>query len=100
MCVTASVTRSTKSINFPSVEALKHVKRFQYHLKTIKTSAAIIQQLNREIVRVLHKADIKALFLNAGIEAVGSTPEAFAAAIKADVARMSKVINEAGIRED
>ena len=65
-----------------------------------KTSAAIMLQLNREIVRALHRADIKALLLNAGIETVGSTPEVFAAAIKADVARMSKVINEAGIRED
>jgi len=65
-----------------------------------KTSAAIIQQLNREIVRALNRTDIKELFLNAGVEVVGSTPEAFAAAIKADVARMSKVINEAGIRED
>jgi len=65
-----------------------------------KTSAAIIQQLNREMVRVLNRADVKDLFFNAGVEAVGSSPEAFAAAIKADVARMSKVISEAGIRED
>ncbi len=65
-----------------------------------KTSAAIIAQLNREIVRALNRPDIKELFLTAGVEVVGSTPEAFAAAIKADVARMSKVINEAGIRED
>ena len=65
-----------------------------------KTSAAIIQQLNREMVRVLNRADVKEQFLNAGVEAVGSSPEDFAAAIKSDVARMGKVINEAGIRED
>jgi tripartite-type tricarboxylate transporter receptor subunit TctC len=65
-----------------------------------KTPAAMMQQLNQEVVRALNRADIKALFLNAGMEVVGSTPENFAAAIKADVARLSKVINEAGIREE
>jgi tripartite-type tricarboxylate transporter receptor subunit TctC len=65
-----------------------------------KTPAAIMQQLNREMVRALHRADIKTLFLNAGVEAVGSTPEDFSAAIKADVARLGKVISEAGIREE
>lgn len=64
-----------------------------------KTPAAIIQQLNREIVKVLHRQDVKQQFLNAGVETVGSTPDEFAAAIKADVARMSKVIHDAGIRE-
>jgi tripartite-type tricarboxylate transporter receptor subunit TctC len=65
-----------------------------------KVSNTIIQQLNREVVKALARADIKELFLNAGLETVGSTPEAFAAAIKADTARLSKVIAEAGIREE
>lgn len=65
-----------------------------------KTANAILQQLNREMVRALARADMKELFLNAGLETVGSSPEAFAAAIKADTVRMSKVIAEAGIREE
>jgi tripartite-type tricarboxylate transporter receptor subunit TctC len=65
-----------------------------------KTPTAIIQQLNRELVRVLSRGDVKEQFFNAGVETVGSSPEAFAAAIKADVARMSKVISEAGIRDE
>ena len=65
-----------------------------------KVLPAILQLLNREMVRALNRPEIKELFLNAGMEVVGSTPEAFAAAINADVARMSKVISAAGIRED
>ena len=65
-----------------------------------KTPAAIVQQLNREMVRALNRPDIKDLFLAAGVEAVGSTPEDFAAAIKADTARLSKVISDAGIRAE
>ena len=65
-----------------------------------KTPVSIIQLLNREMARVLNRGDVKEQLLNVGMEAVGSTPEAFAAAIKSDVARMGKVINDAGIRED
>jgi tripartite-type tricarboxylate transporter receptor subunit TctC len=65
-----------------------------------RTPVAIVQQLNREMVRVLNRPDVKELFLNSGMEVVGSTPDAFAAAIKADVARMSKVIKDAGIQGD
>ena len=36
---------------------------------------------------------------NSGVETVGSTPEQFAATIRADIARTRKVITEAGIRE-
>jgi tripartite-type tricarboxylate transporter receptor subunit TctC len=66
----------------------------------VKTPSAIIQQLNREFVRVLQRGEVQAQLLKAGIEAAGSTPEAFAETIRQDVARMRKVISEAGIREE
>jgi tripartite-type tricarboxylate transporter receptor subunit TctC len=64
-----------------------------------KTPEAIIRQLNQSIVAVLKQPDVREKFLNVGVETVGSTPEGFAAVIKADMARMSKVIKEAGIRD-
>ena len=63
-----------------------------------KTPAAIIKRLNQAMVYALRQSDIKERFLNAGLEPVGSTPEESAAMIKADIARMSKVIKDAGIR--
>jgi len=63
-----------------------------------KTPAAIINRLNQEIVRTLHLPDVKEKFFNSGVETVGSSPQEFAALIKADIARMEKVIKEAGIR--
>jgi tripartite-type tricarboxylate transporter receptor subunit TctC len=65
-----------------------------------RVAPSIVQQLNREMVRVLNRSEVKDQLLKAGVEAVGSSPEAFAGAINADVMRMSKVIQEAGIRED
>jgi tripartite-type tricarboxylate transporter receptor subunit TctC len=64
----------------------------------IKTPQAIISRLNREIVRVLNRPDVKERYLAAGYETVGNTPEQFAAIIKADAANMAKVIKDAGIR--
>jgi tripartite-type tricarboxylate transporter receptor subunit TctC len=66
----------------------------------VKTPAAIVKQLNQEIVRILGRADVKERFLNNGMETVGSSPEELAAMRTSDMARMGKVIKDAGIRED
>ncbi len=65
-----------------------------------KTPAAVINHLNRELVRMLGRPDIKEKFLAMGVEAVGSSPAELAAEVKADMARMGKVIKDVGIRDE
>jgi tripartite-type tricarboxylate transporter receptor subunit TctC len=65
-----------------------------------RTPAAIIRRLHEEMVRVLSKADVKEKFLATGSEVVGSSPEGLMAAVKSEIARMGKVITDAGIRND
>ena len=65
-----------------------------------KTPPAIIKRLNEEMVRVLNTAQVKEKFLTQGADTIGSTPEQFAAAIKVDIAKLSKLIKDAGIRAD
>lgn len=65
-----------------------------------KTPATAVNLLNQEIVRVVKRADVKERFLLTGVEAVGSTPEQLAVQIKAEIARMARVIKEASIRVD
>jgi tripartite-type tricarboxylate transporter receptor subunit TctC len=65
-----------------------------------RTPATVIGLLNQEMVRALARPEVKQRFFNAGMETVGSSPAEFAAAIKADIARVGKVIKQAGIRED
>lgn len=62
--------------------------------------APILQKLSQEIMRYLHSSDAREKFLAVGVEVVGSTPEQFTAAMKAEMSRMGKVIRDAGIRED
>ena len=63
-----------------------------------KTPAAAIQRLNQEIVRVLRTAEAKQRFLGNGTEVVASSVEQFEAAVKADIAKLAKVIKEANIK--
>ena len=65
-----------------------------------KTPPAAIATLNREIVRVLHHPDTRARALGFGVEVVGSTPAELDAAMKAEMAKMGKVIRDAGIRDE
>lgn len=65
-----------------------------------KTPNAIVQRLNHEITRFLHSTAAKEQFLKAGTETVGNEPAAFKSIIKSEMARMGKVIKDAGIRID
>ena len=67
-------------------------------LAPAKTPGAIINRLNQEIVRVFNTADVKERFFNAGQEVVGSSPEELAAVIKSDMAKLGKLIKDAGIK--
>ena len=65
-----------------------------------KTPAAVIRLLNRESVKYLQSAEAREKYLNVGLETIPSTPEEFAASIKTDIAKWSKVIKDAGIRNE
>jgi tripartite-type tricarboxylate transporter receptor subunit TctC len=64
------------------------------------TPAAIIARLNQETARVLNAKETGERFTHAGMEVVGGPPAQFSAAIKSEVARMGKVIRDAGIRAE
>jgi tripartite-type tricarboxylate transporter receptor subunit TctC len=62
--------------------------------------ADIIALVHAEIVRVTNLADTRERLIAAGFEPVGSSSDAFAALIKNDIARLGKVIRDAGIRAE
>lgn len=64
------------------------------------TPAAIVTRLNREIVRVINLPDVKEKFLSLGIETVGSSPQEATAAIKSEIARVGRLIKDAGVRTE
>ena len=62
-----------------------------------KTPDAVIKRLNTEVVRYLQSPEAKERLLTFGVEPVGSSPEQLAATVKSEVARLGKVIKDAGI---
>jgi tripartite-type tricarboxylate transporter receptor subunit TctC len=69
-------------------------------LAPARTPPGLIERLNREIVKVLQQPDVKDRLFKSGSEAVGSTPEAFGAAIRAEMTTLGKLITDAGIKDD
>ena len=69
-------------------------------LAPAKTPAAIIRKLHLEIVKVLALPDTRARLVDLGMEAIGSSPDEFAATINRDIAKWAKVIRQAEIRAD
>ncbi len=63
-----------------------------------KTPSTIINRLNQELVRVLTRPDVKQRVIEFGSETVTNSPDEFAAIIKSDMARISKVIKDANIK--
>jgi tripartite-type tricarboxylate transporter receptor subunit TctC len=63
-----------------------------------KVPQPIITRLNQEILRLLAKPEVKEQFLKSGVELVGSTPEQFSEAMRADINKMGKLIKDLDLR--
>jgi tripartite-type tricarboxylate transporter receptor subunit TctC len=61
------------------------------------TSADIVDRLHREIVAILQLPDTKARLATENIEVVGSTPDEFAAYLRAEISKWAKAAKLAGV---
>ena len=64
------------------------------------TPRAIIALLNKEIAKALEGADVRERFTAAGMEAIGGSPEEFAAFIRAETAKWGKLVKAANIKAE
>lgn len=64
------------------------------------TPRGIVVRLHAEIARALQTPDVKARLANDGADAIGSTPEEFAAFLRSETAKWAKVARNAGIRPE
>ena len=62
-----------------------------------RTPAAIVNLLQREILRILQAPDVRDRLFSNGIEVIGNTPQEFAAMIKADVEVKRKLLKQIGM---
>jgi tripartite-type tricarboxylate transporter receptor subunit TctC len=64
------------------------------------TPQAVVQRLNAEFIKAVRSPDIEKSLTERGLDVVTTTPEQFAAVIKADTVTLGKVVRESGARAD
>jgi tripartite-type tricarboxylate transporter receptor subunit TctC len=64
------------------------------------TPRPIIARLNTELVKVMHSPEMKERLAGIGTDPVTSSPEEFAAYIKAEIGKWGDVIRKAGLKAD
>jgi tripartite-type tricarboxylate transporter receptor subunit TctC len=102
-----AITSLKRSPLFPEVPTMAEqgfpgfeISNWQGFVAPAGTPPAIIQRLNELTNQALADPTIKAQMLAQGNELGGGTPEQFAAHIKAEAARWSKLVRSAGITAD
>ena len=64
------------------------------------TPRAVVERLHREAVRVLQNPEVRQRLVADGAEPVASTPEEFAAFLRAETAKWAKVVKAIGIKPE
>ena len=73
---------------------------FQGMVVPARVPQAIVNKLSAEVARIVRLPDVAQRFQLDGAEPVGSTPKEFAAFLKAEMQKWSKVIKDAGIKPE
>jgi tripartite-type tricarboxylate transporter receptor subunit TctC len=99
-----SATRSQVAPDVPSIAeaGVPGYESVQWYgvLAPAGTPREVITRIHDGVVRALQDAVIRKRFLDDGVEPVGSSPEEFAALIRADMAKWAKVVKDAGIKAE
>jgi tripartite-type tricarboxylate transporter receptor subunit TctC len=99
-----AVTTASRSKLVPELPTIAEtgVKDFEANnwyglMVPAKTPRNVVNRFNKDMVAVLNMPDVRKTLFNQGLDAAPSTPEAFAAYIRAEKIKWEKVIKAAGI---
>ncbi|HKB63116.1 MAG TPA: tripartite tricarboxylate transporter substrate binding protein [Burkholderiales bacterium] len=102
-----AVTSSKRSRAMPELPTVDEVALPGFEANTwhgvvvpAGTPAAIVARLNREIVAILHLPEVVERLSGQGAEALGSTPEEFAAYIRSESVKWAKVVRDSGAKAE
>ena len=100
-----AVSTAKRSPMFPDVPTVAEagVPGFEYDqwygiLTSAKTPRALVNTLNKEVVRILNLPEIRERMLTQGATPTPTTPDEFDAFIRSEVTRFAKVLIAAGAR--
>ena len=81
---------------FPDMEA----SIWYAMLAPVKTPPEVIARVHKELARIVRLPDVQQRLASDGVEAIGSTPDEFAAYFKSELTKWTAVIQRAKIRAD
>jgi tripartite-type tricarboxylate transporter receptor subunit TctC len=99
-----ATTGSSRSVIYPDLPLISETlpgyvaEQLLGFLAPAATPEAIVRRLNQESVRAYNKPEVKERLLKSGLESLAGTPEQFAAAIKAEMATVGKLIKAGAIQ--
>lgn len=101
-----AITSAKRQASMPDVPTVGETlpgyraEAFQGMVVPAGVPQAIVNKLSAEVARILQLPDVAQRFQLDGAETVGSTPPEFAAFLKAEMQKWSKVIRDAGIKPE
>ena len=99
-----SLTRSAAAPEIPTVAESGlpgyEATAWQGVLAPAATPRDIIVKINTEIVRVINQPEVRKQLADQGYEPVGNSPEQFAAYIKSEISKWTRVIKAAGLKAE
>ena len=102
-----AVTGTRRAAALPDVPTVAETGLKGYEVTTwfgmvapANTPRAILERLHKETVAILNLKDVRETLLDRGIDAAPSTPEQFAAHIRAETDKWTKVVRNAGIKAE
>ena len=100
-----TLKRSSYAPDIPTVAEITGLRDFDYPpligvLAPARTPRPVVVRLSGGIAAAVQHAEVAQRFTALGIDAVGSTPEAYAAQTRADIVRYAKLVKASGAKVD
>jgi len=78
----------------PGYEATSNIAFFA----PAKTPQPIIDRLHQEIVKAIHKPELKEIMFKGGVEPLGNTPKELGEYVEMDLNRITKMLKATGFK--
>jgi tripartite-type tricarboxylate transporter receptor subunit TctC len=82
------------ALTVPGYESTSNIAFFA----PAKTPQAIVDRLHQEIVKVIHRPDMKEMLLRGGVEPLGSTPKELGDYVEMDLNRITRMLAATGFK--
>ena len=102
-----AVTSAQRAVSLPDVPTIAEsgLPGYAYDswfaiFAPARTPAAIIDKLNREIVRIVKLPDVRERFIGMGVDPLGTSPRELGEHVRSEIARWTKIVRERNIRPE